>query len=611
MKKVLLFPAIALCFAASTFDSLSASHLPSSGFYRVRQERGVWWFVAPDGRRMFSLACDVVDQGQTREKYREAKPEYASFRYYGSGAEWGRDTLRRLRAWGFNSLGAWADEKTLETCGELMLPYTKGLWLGSNAGVPWLDLFGKKAEGTIDRVARETVVPRKDDPLLIGWYTDNELGWWGDTVFDYHAGHGIGTATRRVFLQALRDHYGGSFQRLRRDFLTGRAKSFRDLEKPCKLLLRSGGRGRDIIEKFVGILAARYYKLCHDAIRRYDRNHLILGDRYISWYPKVVAKAVGDYADVVSTNYNIDWNDGASARFHLDTLYRITKKPILITEFYFCANENRSGNKNPNGGFTTVQTQAQRAAGLRRALRELISLPFLVGMHWFQYYDEPTFGRPDGENFNMGLVDIHNVPYDGVVDAFREAGNRLDDWHGASLSVHAARPDARSGVPRALGDPLAGMNGWPKARALVPPATPEPFSDLYLCWDEKALYVAAHAAGFADRTIYPGRTANSAGRFELRLKLPGRASPLRIEFGPGSGPSSLGAKLRLWQQQRSTRFTVVAAIPAVLFGMPRIQAGDRIPLEAELVAQGGHDRDRWRGAFALLRSGSPSPSSLE
>ena len=50
-------------------------------------------------------------------------------------------------------------------------------------------------------------------------------------------------------------------------------------------------------------------------------------------------------------------------------------------------------------------------------------LPYVVGADWFQYYDEPPHGRKlDGEDYNFGLVDIHDTPYKHVTDAFTALG---------------------------------------------------------------------------------------------------------------------------------------------------------------------------------------------
>ena len=65
------------------------------------------------------------------------------------------------------------------------------------------------------------------------------------------------------------------------------------------------------------------------------------------------------------------------------------------------------GYKNSHGSFPVAATQAKRAQGFRRTLTGLLQLPYVIGADWFQYSDEPTHGREDGENFNFGLVDIH------------------------------------------------------------------------------------------------------------------------------------------------------------------------------------------------------------
>lgn len=51
--------------------------------------------------------------------------------------------------------------------------------------------------------------------------------------------------------------------------------------------------------------------------------------------------------------------------------------------------------------------------------------PAIVGAHWFQCYDESTTGRADGENYQIGFLDICDTPYDETVAAAREVGYRL------------------------------------------------------------------------------------------------------------------------------------------------------------------------------------------
>src|SRR5204862_291534 len=152
------------------------------------------------------LGVDVVGRGSMRAKYRPERPEYAAFLHYPDDPAWATAALDRLRSWNFNTLGAWSDVDALEKARSPMLPYTLGLWIGSVNGVPWLDVFGAKAARGFDKAARKLVLPHRNDPNLIGYFTDNELGWWEETIFIYHLKQ-RDNPTRRVLIRLLREHY--------------------------------------------------------------------------------------------------------------------------------------------------------------------------------------------------------------------------------------------------------------------------------------------------------------------------------------------------------------------------------------------------------------------
>ena len=90
----------------------------------------------------------------------------------------------------------------------------------------------------------------------------------------------------------------------------------------------------------------------------------------------MVTRAAAPFLDAVSTNLNANWNDGTFARFYLDTLYGLTRRPIMIGEFYMTATENRSGNRNDSSGFPVVTTQRERAEGFRHTLQALLKTPY-------------------------------------------------------------------------------------------------------------------------------------------------------------------------------------------------------------------------------------------
>ncbi|MFQ6097081.1 MAG: agarase, partial [Armatimonadota bacterium] len=74
-------------------------------------------------------------------------------------------------------------------------------------------------------------------------------------------------------------------------------------------------------------------------------------------------------------------------------------------------------------GLVGVKDQAQRASAYKRYVQGVLDHPNFVGCHWFKYRDECTTGRPlDGENYQIGFVDIVDTPYAETVEACREVG---------------------------------------------------------------------------------------------------------------------------------------------------------------------------------------------
>ncbi|HYW43336.1 MAG TPA: hypothetical protein VE959_10805 [Bryobacteraceae bacterium] len=58
--------------------------------------------------------------------------------------------------------------------------------------------------------------------------------------------------------------------------------------------------------------------------------------------------------------------------------------------------------------------------------------PHCVGVHWFTLYDESALGRSDGENYNIGFLDVCNRPYD-------EMGRAAIQSHERTYEVAAGR----------------------------------------------------------------------------------------------------------------------------------------------------------------------------
>ena len=194
--------------------------------------------------------------------------------------------------------------------------------------------------------------------------------------------------------------------------------------------------------RWTGIVAEHYYALAAAAIHAADPDALYFGDRLPIYYDPAAVRAMAPHVDAIATNYNVDSRDGWIADYFFDGLRKLSGgKPVLVSEWFFAARQNRTGNRN-NGHLMTVETQAERAAGAAAATENFAAIPEIVGAHWFQYYDHPKGGRADGEDYDFGLVDINDQPYRRLTAALGLA-NRRAPLHGARPRAGAAIAELR------------------------------------------------------------------------------------------------------------------------------------------------------------------------
>ena len=91
------------------------------------------------------------------------------------------------------------------------------------------------------------------------------------------------------------------------------------------------------------MLAARYYSVMREALRAADPEALYLGDRLPIYYDPDAVRAMAPYVDAISVNYNVDTADGWIAPYFFDGLRDLSGgKPVLVTEWFYAAAENRS-----------------------------------------------------------------------------------------------------------------------------------------------------------------------------------------------------------------------------------------------------------------------------
>jgi hypothetical protein len=572
--------------------------------FSLRQRDQAYWLVKPNGEPFFSLGVCCVNQGASPKQWDAANPGYAAWQQYNDSNQWAATTLARLKAWGFTTVGGWSDFQTLRGCRDVDVAFAPVLHIGATAGAPWWDMWDSKVVEGIDQVAREHILALREDPRVIGYYTDNETGWWNAILFKMTLEQASTSGQRQRLIQLLRQTYGNDWSALMRDFEPAPLlESWEDLERHGMLFLRPGGNGVHVERQFLGILAERYYSLIHDVVRKYDPRALILGDRFPSLYYPEVVRACVPYVDAISCNLNPVWVDGSFPRFFLETLHALSGKPLIIGEFYMCAQENRSGNKNSHGVYPVALTQKERASGFRNTVQALLKTRYVIGADWFQYYDQPTHGRSDGENFNFGLVDIHDRPYEAITSAAA-----VLDLKGIKSEAMRPRLDASQGVPPAPRDPFElflptlALKHWDRERGFVKPVSEFPLADLYVCWDKKAIHLGLCAQDVVEDVFYRGKTVLASDRAEWVVSIAGSNKPIRGRIGAGMEPVFDEPTVRVMNTSGingNVRNIAALELPAKLFGKERFKAGDTIEFNSTFFTHCRAYRVEWSARLSL------------
>jgi hypothetical protein len=528
-----LCAAVALSAATTAAEACDLARAPTSR-WSIESDRGVRWLKTPCGERFYSIGSNTIDGGYDwREKDNKI---WYSWRAFDPNIEsWVARTTRRLAEWGFNTAGGWS-----LTPDKLHMPMIVNLELGRRAKFHWFDPFDPATEARMMEYAREFVAPYKGSAYRIGYFSDNEVGWWAGALFMFYAKKPPESFTKQRWVEMLRADYGGDWDRFTEDFIPPPGvQSWEGLLRSEEYThMRAGGHGIRSVREWTGIVSEHYYTLAAKAIRAADPDALYFGDRLPIYYDPAAVKAMAAHVDAIATNYNPDSSDGWIAHYFWDGLQQLSGgKPVLVAEWFFAANQNRTGNKN-NGHLMTVETQAERARGAAATAASFAARPEVIGSHWFQYYDHPKGGRPDGEDYDFGLVDINDVPYEELTAALSEANRRVPSLHAAAAAPEPAM--AQSKLPHAaisLADHT--IADWPKPASLLPPLKPKPgtvdFGEIYMSWSSDGLHLATVGQDYFDVDLVSYDNAFPLGesyRVEVGVDAGAGAKRLTLFFIP-------------------------------------------------------------------------------
>jgi len=425
---------VAIILGVSPRNTHAQDEESSSRFFHLERKNDAWVIVDPQGEPFYLRGCNHYGDGSGMPWNLECR--------YGSVERW-RESLRdRAREWGFNylppSIGPTAiDPATVEPphgrhnlitrtpewpaeqYAELQYPFTIFLEYPkqymSGRGLP--DVFSEEFARAVDRRCREVCKPLADNPYLIGYhYTQNPPWHPRSTSFDLWIDGitGRGSAGRTAWIKLMRQIYG-TVERWQEVYgiPIESWEQIEQLDKPLRGYINHRKHLADR-EAFMARICEQWYRVHHEAIRRYDPNHLILGDRntlHLQPLPEYAIRVMKPYIDVLSINAM-----GPPELFYevLEDATRNWDGPIHLAD----TGSGIYGGEPPKSTFMArdlAQFESVYAGMMTMGLEH----PQIVGFGWCGYYETP---HPGGRS---GLVDVKT---DEALPERLEIVQRWNEW---------------------------------------------------------------------------------------------------------------------------------------------------------------------------------------
>lgn len=425
--------------------------LESTGYFRVEKYNDKWWLVDPDGRLFWSHGIDCVHAhnattpiSEREYLYKSLPEENSTFaQFYGAGSwaphnyyegktyrtynftssnllrKYGENWKQkhhelahiRIKSWGMNTIANWSDNdiyimrKTPYVVsigfGGKMLEGSQGYW------GKFRDVFDSSFKEEVRKSMSRQQGRSAGDPWCIGYFVDNEIAW-GDEV-------SLAIATllsppeqpaKGVFIEDLKAKYN-SIENLNKAWDSQYA-SWDDMLQSRKEPDRN--KAYEDLTAFYTKIAEAYFRICRDAVKEFAPDNLYLGCRF-AWGNNLAVQASAKYCDVVSYNFYRREIESFRLPEGLD-------KPVIVGEFHFGALDRGMFHT----GLVPTENQDERAKAYKNYVTGGLKNPWIVGTHWFQFGDQATTGRGDGENYQIGFLDVADTPYPEIIQACREVG---------------------------------------------------------------------------------------------------------------------------------------------------------------------------------------------
>lgn len=467
MKNIFIIISLTLC--SHSYSINETFTVGNTNFIHLINEDSIWWFQDHLNKKFITTGMNHVDEGPIL--FNEINKSWMKKKFGDDiQSSWGGLNPKAtnistfadmvvddFKNYGFNTIPFHSYTVPLQLYEERKIYYIAKIkvqqicltHMKRENGERFPDVFSSSFRNKLDSLAKDVCSPLKDAKYLIGY-----------TFFDMPDLKSIRPFQKKKFkdkgliypwvqdLRALPAESSGKqkwIEILKKNhsdaFSAGQVYGFNEIESWSELSSSTNWPTnpnnpslalKDAEEMFT-LIAQEWYRLHHAAIKRYDPNHLILGDKHDVGYgnhvhkiPDGVLSAIGTFTDVLMIQSYTHY--GAHHQLMLNELYEKCGIPIINGDHSFsCSHEHQSKTKG-----IQCNSQKEVANAYYTYMKNITKKhPFMLGW-WHCGYIEQW--APAGSHLGQqcGFFSPFGEPRNDLLPLVKEANEKAVTWHQSS-----------------------------------------------------------------------------------------------------------------------------------------------------------------------------------
>lgn len=441
-------------------------------FIHLENDNGVWWLVDHTGKRFITTGMNHVGEGGVL--FNEVNKGWLTGKF---GADikgsWGGLNPRAenhgayadmvvqdFKSYAFNTIPFHAYSTPLKLYEERGIYYVAKLKVQSislmqmnrEGGARFPDVFSMSFRDKLDDLAKKTCTPLRNAKYCLGYaYFDmpdlKPVRRWqrqlfpdGGLVYPWVQDMRALPATaagKQEWMRILKRNHESAADAAR-VYAIDEIDSWDDLAKVTTWPIKPNdvARVRKDADDMLAALAEKWYGLHHELIRKYDPNHLLLGDKHDVGYdkslemiPDGVLDAITRYSDVLMIQYYSFYTDLHNAT--LRKLHSKTGLPIINGDHSYAFKTP----KHTKIKGLEVESSEAVASEYRRYMHGIMSdHPYMLGWWNCGYIEQwaPAGTRRLGQQ--SGFFSPFGEPNAELLSLVKEANENAANWHGDALT---------------------------------------------------------------------------------------------------------------------------------------------------------------------------------